>query len=161
MKLLLTISTLLTAATALPVLSPRDDEPFVGNGILNVITSENEQVGCLDEAMAFTTDTSSCATYNIVKNTYVVPYWGTTQISYDISTSAGPCGDPFQEGSEYQEGGNRILLCGAGSDADNSYWGVSISQSFTIPSLVLKSSTAAYPGKRKIQNYSEYFFVSC
>ncbi|MCJ1323797.1 hypothetical protein MMC10_000458 [Thelotrema lepadinum] len=124
MRFLLTIPTLLATAAALPVLSSRDDEPFVGNGIINVITSENEQAGCLNEAMALTADTSACATYTIVKNVYTVPYWGTTQISYEVSSPAGACGDPFKSGSQYEEDGNRILLCGAGSDSDNSYWGV-------------------------------------
>ena len=146
MRFLLTIPTLLATAAALPVLSSRDDEPFVGNGIINVITSENEQAGCLNEAMALTADTSACATYTIVKNVYTVPYWGTTQISYEVSSPAGACGDPFKSGSQYEEDGNRILLCGAGSDSDNSYWGVSASQLFPCPTNSLVSYSFPYSG---------------
>ena len=139
MKFLLSLSALLTVAVALPVLS-RDSEPFNGNGIINVITDKNQKVGCLNDAMSFVTDTTQCATYNVVQTSYTDPYFGTTEITYTISTSAGACGDPFQKGSQYQEGGNRILLCGEGSDADNSYWGVSSTYfpfSLTVPSLFL------------------------
>ena len=124
MKLLATCLTL-PIALAAPLLPRQTSAPFDGQGFINVINSENQRQGCLNAAMEFVVDDSACAVFDIVQTRYTDPHWGTTTISYDISTSAGACGDPFIKGSQYEEGGDRILLCGEGSDAENSYWGVS------------------------------------
>lgn len=124
MKVLSTLFTLLSGAAAIP-LAARQSTPFDGTGTVNVITQSKQRVGCLNAAMAFTTSNSQCATFTFVQTTVPNPPYGDQTTITSVTTSAGACGDPFKTGSQYQEGGNRILLCGEGSDAGNSYWGTS------------------------------------
>ena len=98
------LALLAVGATVLASPVPRDSEPFVGTGLINVVNLNNQQVGCLTSAMAFTADRSTCGTFNIVKTVFPPepPFGLPPPPAYAISTSAGPCGEPFQSGSQYE-----------------------------------------------------------
>jgi hypothetical protein len=128
MTRVLTLLAAVVPALTTPIVQ-RDGEPFVGTGAINVVTLNNKAVGCLTNTMAFTPNTNSCGTFTITKTIGPPAYpYGERSITYNVSTPVGACGEPLQTGATLQEGKNRILLCGAESDSDNSFWSVSYLQ---------------------------------